>query len=152
LDQSLEDRIGGVAARLQSRKDAASTSMTPEQDRRRARVHVLQALPGLVTRLTDCISELNDRLGDAGVWITLNVADRTPSIEAAFRVAAEDDQETGPDLLFNVDYTGKLTCMLRKDGDKALLRLLTIFDADRTMLLECLLDWLDAKYPPANPS
>ncbi len=89
---------------------------------------------------------MNDRLGENNVWITLTVAERTPSTEAVFTVGVEGRVGDGVDLVLNVDYAGRLTMMLMREGKRSLIKASTVFDADRPMILEALIELLEAHF------
>ncbi len=146
MDQALDDRIAGVLARLHARPLDAEALSTDRQ-RRLARARVLDEIPRLLARLTSGIAELNDRLGEDNVWITLAAAERTPSTEAVFTVGVEGRVGDGVDLVLNVDYAGRLTMMLMRDGKRSLIKASMVFDADRSLILEALIELLEAHFP-----
>ncbi len=149
MDRPIDERIGRVVKRISAHHAATGRKSNPNHEKRLARARVLEELPRLLARLTGCISDLNDRLGDDGVWLVLSVAERTPTTEAVFTVSVEDGED-GPDMIFNVDYAGRLTAMLIRGGNRSLLYGSTVFDAERGFLLNCLLELLEARYPAAE--
>jgi hypothetical protein len=98
-------------------------------------------------RLSSAIAELNDRIAEDNVWITLAVAERTPSTEAIFTLSLEGRVGDGVNLVLNVDYAGRLTIILARDGKRSLIKASTVFDADRALILEALIDLLEAHFP-----
>jgi len=149
VDRAIDERIGHVVERISAHQAATGRKSNPNHEKRIARARVLGELPRLLARLTSSISDLNDRLGDDAVWLILNVADRTPTTEAVFTVSVEDGED-GPDMIFNVDYAGRLTAMLTRGGNRSLVHASTVFDADTGFLLNCLLELLEARYPAAE--
>ena len=146
MNRTLDERVRHVIERINAHRAATGRTSNPNHEMRLVRARILEELPRLLARLTDCISDLNDRLGGDHVWISLNVADRTPTTEAVFTVQVEDGEDR-PDMMFNVDYTGRLTVMLTRGCNHALSHVSTVFDADRVFLLNCLLELLEARYP-----
>jgi hypothetical protein len=145
LEKNLEDRLSGVLARIKARSfDAEAPS--GDRERRQARARVLDEIPRLLAKISSGIAELNDRLGEDNVWITLAVAERTPSTEAIFTLGVEGWAASGVDLILNVDYAGRLTMMLTRDGQRSLIKTSTVFDADRAQILEALIELLEAQF------
>jgi hypothetical protein len=146
LDQTLDDRLVGVLARLHARPLNAEPP-SADREHRLARARILDEIPRLLLRLSSAIAELNDRIADDNVWITLAVAERTPSTEAMFTLSVEGRVGDGVNLVLNVDYAGRLTMILARDGKRSLIKASTIFEADRALLLEGLIELLEAHFP-----
>ncbi len=155
----VEDRVSQVIERIQRHRREADTGDGVAFESRRDRALVLQEAPRLFARLSQCVAALNGRLGDEGVWLRLVAGEHDPAVEAAFIVSVDDGVDPeGPDLLFHVDFGGRLSTQLVRDGRRSLLKANTVFGADRTFLTEALLELLDARYgassapPPLTPT
>ncbi len=146
MDRSIDDRLAGVLARLHARSLNAEPP-SADREQRLARARILDEIPRLLVRLSSAIAELNDRIAEDNVWITLAVAERTPSTEAIFTLSLEGRVGDGVNLVLNVDYAGRLTIILARDGKRSLIKASTVFDADRALILEALIDLLEAHFP-----
>jgi hypothetical protein len=111
------------------------------------RARILDEIPRLLVRLSSAVAELNDRIAEDNVWIILAVAERTPSTEAMYTLSVEGHVGDGVNLVLNVDYAGRLAMILARDGKRSLIKASTVFEADRALILEGLIELLEAHFP-----
>ncbi len=149
MDSQINERLRCVADRVRVQKGQDGRTSSKSLEKRQARARILAELPRLLTRVTACVSEINERLEDDRVWLTVSVADRTPTTEAVLTVRVEDE-DSGPELVFNVNYTGTLTVLLVKHLDRSLIKTSDVFQANMPFLLDLLLLLLETTFPASQ--
>jgi hypothetical protein len=149
VDSQINERLRCVADRVRVQKGQDGRTSSKSLEKRQARARILAELPRLLTRVTACVSEINERLEDDRVWLTVSVADRTPTTEAVLTVRVEDE-DSGPELVFNVNYTGTLTVLLVKHLDRSLIKTSDVFQANMPFLLDLLLLLLETTFPASQ--
>jgi len=62
VDRTVDERVRHVIERINAHRAATGRTSNPNHEMRLVRARILEELPRLLARLTDCISDLNDRL------------------------------------------------------------------------------------------
>jgi hypothetical protein len=144
MDRSLQLRIDGVLARRRREQCLADVSEDKiTHDRRVAREHVLSEVPVALAKLSSAVAEINDAVGGGGLHLTLEPSEETPTMEASFVVSLWP--KAGPErpLVFNVSHAGKLIALLSAGPNRAHLKSVDIWAADRGFFLDVLVSLLE---------
>ena len=146
MEASLEDRIATVFERRRTRLDDEGQTSPTQLEHRIARSKVLGALPQLLLDTLNAVSELNDMVCEFGITAKLDGPNHSPSSEAIYIITFESAEEIWPSVFITVNYSGQLACMLNREGQRSLLYSSTVFEVQRSNLLDVMVSALEAKY------
>jgi hypothetical protein len=149
MDSDLDRRIARVLAERE-RERAATHASEPDRERREARQRAIAELPKLESKLAGAVAELNDVLSRSGLAVRFERAKHTPSAEAIFTCGVLGRGQAGPVLVMSVDFTGRISTVLRTGDHSSHLETVDIFSIERESLMDLLIALLEAHYPPAR--
>ncbi len=147
MDVKREERIARI---IERRRAALATfddaSDHHDQDRHLAHERVLAELPRFLTKISGAVLELNDQISDAHVGVRLKALEHTPSAEAIYVLSVVPALGEVPVLVLNIDYTGKLNALLEAKGVRKLIKTSSVFQIDRSEIVDLLLSLMEAQY------
>lgn len=147
VENPVEARLMRLVERVRTRS-VSEARVSHDAERRRARAKVIAALPGVLSLLSNAVTEANDHLSDAGLWLTLTVAERSPTAEALFMITVEDPLSgKEPSLAITVDFSGRMAFLLQREDVRSLVRASTVFTVDNPIVAEAIVAFLEARYP-----
>lgn len=109
-----------------------------DRDRRAAHDQVTHEIPRLLVKISRAVAELNDRIAEARIHIALQTLDHNLAAAVLYglRVAGADDD--GPEMDIAVDYTGKITVLLSRQGNRSLIKVLNLFSVELSDIMHLL--------------
>jgi hypothetical protein len=144
MEAAFEARLARV---IELRQNALRTQTGAqdhiEHDRRVAYDRLTSELPRLVAKLSSAVLELNDRLSETDLRVTLKSFGHSPSAEATYVLGVADAGENAPELTLTVEFGGKITASLRTRQARSFIRTSDLYFIDRLELLNLLVTLLE---------
>src|SRR5579871_5682364 len=113
MESAFDARLARV---IRSRQDALRMQSVArdqiDHDRRVAYERVTAELPRLLAKLSSAVLELNDRLAETDLRVTLRSFGHSPTAEATYVLGVADAGEDAPELTLTVDFSGKINASL----------------------------------------
>lgn len=147
METEFDTRLARIIERR--RKEMLASSPTEdhvEHGRRLAYARVTSELPRLLAQLTSAVLELNDRLSETDLRVTLRSFGHTPSAEATYVFGTSEADEGAPELIVAVDFSGKVSASLRTRQARSLVRVSDLNSIDRLEILSLLATLLEAPH------
>ena len=148
MDSSQDDRLARIVERSRAQR-AREDRDEPgaERERRLARERVVAELPRLVSRLTQAVEALNDRLAGEGIIIALRSAEHRAASEAGYTLALAEDGQSDPHLFVSIGWNGEAHAVLCGAQGRSPVLQASVFDLDAAALTGLLLTLLEARFP-----
>jgi hypothetical protein len=145
METAFDERLARVIKDRQSalRKQSESEDHL-ERDRRAAYERLTAELPRFLAKLSSAVLELNDRLSETDLRVTLKSFGHSPTAEATYELGVAHAGEDAPELSLAVDFSGKISASLRTRRARSLVRTSELHSIDRLEILNLLLTLLEA--------